>query len=70
MSRSCQSTSLSDLQEAVQQIGAAGYAHRVRFTCGDGLAAHQAGARELGARVVVDPTLPPAEVLVAAERIS
>ena len=54
-----------DLQQAVQ-LGAAGYRHRVLFTCGDGLMAHQLGARELGAQVVVDPTLPPAEVLVTA----
>ena len=56
------------MQEAVK-LGAAGYRHRVRITCGDGLMAHQLGAHELGARVVIDPTLPPAEVLVAAERI-
>ncbi len=32
--------------------------------------AHQLGARELGAHVVVNPTLPPAEALVSAERIT
>lgn len=57
------------LQEAVQ-VGAAGYTHRVRITCGDGLMAHQVGAHRLGARVVVDPTLPPTEMLATAERIN
>ena len=54
------------LHQAVR-IGAAGYRHRVLITGGDGLMAHQLGAR--GARVVVDPTLPPVEVLIAAGQL-
>ncbi len=57
----------ADLQQAVR-IGAAGYRHRVLISCGDGLMAHQLGARELAPHVVIDPTLPPAEVLVTAQR--
>ena len=39
------------------------------FTCGVAALVHQFGARELGAHVVIDPALPPTEVLVTAERV-
>lgn len=57
-----------DLQQAVR-IGAAGFTHRVLITCGDGVMAHQLGARELGAHVIIDPRLQRAEVHVTAERV-
>ena len=46
----CRGMSEASLQQAVQ-VGAAGFSRRVRVTCGDGLMAHQAGARELDAHV-------------------
>jgi hypothetical protein len=64
----CRGMSREALQQAVQ-VGAGGFTRRVRITCGDGLMADQLGARELSAHVVVDPALPPTEVLVTAERV-
>ncbi len=64
----CLSMSKAPLQQAVQ-LGAAGFTQRVRMICGAAALAHQVGARQLGAHVVIDPVLPSAEVLVTAERI-